>query len=127
MMHQLQRTKNAAGGSMPALPLTPQSTEYVSPTTGTPSREAERFFERRRARALGLEMPLNTREAAAFVGFHPKTVERMARSGEIPAHPASGVRRKTWRYYPSELDLWLRTRLHSTCRPCSPDGKDSIQ
>jgi excisionase family DNA binding protein len=127
MKHHIQRTKNDADGSMAVLPLTPQPTEYLPPSAGTGSREVERFFERRRGQALGFEIPLTTREAAAYVGFHPKTVERMARSGEIPAHPASGVRRRTWRYYASELDLWLRARLHSTCRPCSPDGKDRIQ
>lgn len=72
------------------------------------SRELTRFLERRRAQELGLELPLNTREAAEYVGRHQKTVERMARAGEIPAHPVSGVRRKTWRFYVSELDSWLR-------------------
>jgi excisionase family DNA binding protein len=127
MTKHIQRTKSDADGLMAVLPLNPQPTEYLPPSAGTSSREVERFFERRRAQALGFEMPLTTREAAAYVGLHPKTVERMARCGEIPAHPASGVRRRTWRYYPSELDLWLRSRLHSTCRPCSPDGKDRIQ
>lgn len=127
MKQHIQPTKSDADGSMAELALNPQPTEYLSPSARTCSREAERFFERRRALALGLEMPLTTREAAVYVGLHPKTVERMARFGEIPAHPASGVRRKTWRYYASELDLWLRARLHSTCRPCSPDGKDRIQ
>jgi excisionase family DNA binding protein len=121
-------TSGVAGGSLALLPpLIAQPTEYLTPDKETTSREAERFFERRRAQALGFEMPLTTREAAAYVGLHPKTVERMARAGDIPAHPVSGVRRKTWRFYPSELDLWLRTRLHSTCRPCSPDGKDRIE
>jgi len=54
---------------------------------------------------------MTTTEAARYVGFHAKTVERMARAGEIPAHPVSGVRRKTWRFYPSELDAWLRARI----------------
>jgi excisionase family DNA binding protein len=89
--------------------------------------EAQRFLERQRAQALGYELPLNTREAAAYAGLHRKTVERMARCGEIPAHPVSGVRRKTWKYYPSELDEWIRARVNSFGRPCSPNGKDTIQ
>src|ERR1039458_10685720 len=80
--------------------------ETVPPT----SRDLTRSTEGCRARDLGYELPLNTREAANYVGFHPKTVERMARGGDIPAHPASGVRRKTWKFYPSELDAWLRAR-----------------
>src|ERR1017187_3276070 len=78
--------------------------ETVPPT----SRDLTRFTERCRALDLGYELPLNTREAADYVGFHPKTMERMAREGEVPAHPASGVLRKTWKFYPSELDTWLR-------------------
>lgn len=96
---------------------------HVSPTAG----EIRRFLERRRAQELGFEMPLNTREAAGYVGFHPKTVERMARNGEIPAHPASGVHRKTWKFYASELDAWLRAKVSSPCHPCSPNGKETIQ
>lgn len=96
-------------------------TETISPT----GHDLTRFIERRRAQRLGYELPLTTREAANYIGFHPKTVERMARAGEIPAHPASGVRRRTWKFYPSELDSWLRGKVHSVRRPCSPDGKDT--
>jgi excisionase family DNA binding protein len=90
------------------------------------AQEVQRFFERRRSQALGYELPLNTREAAAYVGLHPKTVERMARQGLIPAHPVSGVRRKTWRFFPSELDAWLHGKIDSPRRPCPPNGKESV-
>jgi len=91
------------------------------------SAEIQRFIERRRAQELGYELPLNTGEAATHLGYHWKTVQRMARSGEIPAHPVSGVRRKTWKFYASELDAWVRAKVNSTRRPCSPNGKDTIQ
>jgi excisionase family DNA binding protein len=81
--------------------------ETVTPT----SHDLTRFTERCRARDLGYELPIDTREAADYVGFHPKTVERMARMGEIPAHPVSGVSRKTWKFYPSELDVRLRAKV----------------
>jgi excisionase family DNA binding protein len=97
--------------------------EIASPT----SRDLTRFTERCRALDLGYELPLNTREAADYVGFHPKTMERMAREGEVPAHPASGVLRKTWKFYPSELDTWLRAKVNSPRHPCSPNGKDTIK
>lgn len=97
--------------------------EGIVPT----ARELQRFLERRRAQELGYELPINTVEAADYVGLHPKTVERMARAGEIPAHPASGVRRKTWKFYSSELDAWLRGKVNSSRRPCSPNGEDTIQ
>jgi excisionase family DNA binding protein len=75
---------------------------------------------------LGYELPLNTEEAALFVDYNPKTVERMARNGEIPAHPISGTHKKTWRFYASELDEWLRAKVNSHRYPCSPNGKDSV-
>lgn len=98
-----------------------RSTKRVSPTNAALSR----LIERRRAQELGHELPLNTVEAAAYIGFHPKSVERMARDGEIPAHPVSGARRKTWRFYRDDLDSWLRAKVNSARYPCSPNGKDS--
>jgi excisionase family DNA binding protein len=100
-----------------------RSSEYVPPTT----RELQRFLERKRYLELGHELPMNTREAAAYVGMHPKTVEKMAREGEIPAHPMSGVVRKTWKFFPSELDAWLHARVSSRRHPCSPNGEDKVQ
>jgi excisionase family DNA binding protein len=52
---------------------------------------------------------LNDAEAAQFLGgLHPKTVQRMARRGEIPAYRVA----KYWRYRASELSDWLV--LHSS-------------
>lgn len=104
-----------------------QPHEPATTPVPTDPHDLRRFHERRRARELGYELPLNTEEAAAYLGYHPKTVQRMARNGEIPAHPASGVRRKTWKFYAFELDTWLRAKLSSPRHPCSPDGKDTIQ
>lgn len=99
------------------------SPKHIPPT----SRELQRFIERKRYQELGYELPMNTKEAAAYLGYHQKTVERMARDGEIPAHPASGVHRKTWKLYASELDAWLRGKVSSRRHPCSPNGKDKVQ
>jgi excisionase family DNA binding protein len=90
-------------------------------------RSAERFLERRQAQALGHEVPLLSEEAAVYVGFKPKTMQRWARGGTIPAHPVSGVHRKSWRFYASELDAWLHQQVNSPRRPCSPDGKEEIK
>ena len=114
--------------SIPASPrsnVEPPWNELQAETLSPTSHELRRFTERRRAQDLGYELPLDTSEAAEYVGFHRKSVERMARLGEIPAHPVSGVLRKTWRFYPSELDSWLRARVNSRRYPCSPNGKDS--
>jgi len=52
---------------------------------------------------------LNSREAAALLRMHYKTVERMARDGEIPAYHLKG----RWCFRASELDAWLRSAVHS--------------
>jgi excisionase family DNA binding protein len=54
---------------------------------------------------------LHEEEAAKFLGgLHPKTVQRMARRGEIPAYRIG----RYWRYKISELSAWLM--LKSTCQ-----------
>ncbi len=59
-------------------------------------------------------------EAAKFLSLRPCTLLRMAREGTVPAHPLGDGKRHQWRFLISELDLWMRNRLHSSCRPCSP-------
>ena len=52
---------------------------------------------------------LNSIEAAAVLGIHPKTLQRMARSGQI-----RGIRvGKLWRFRRSEIDLWIERKLAS--------------
>jgi excisionase family DNA binding protein len=57
---------------------------------------------------------LNDAQAAAFLGgLHPKTVQRMARRGEIPAYRIG----RYYRYRASELDAWLRGQgVHYSCQ-----------
>ena len=61
-----------------------------------------------------VERPMTCDEAAAFVRVHPKTLKRMARSGELPGHFRFG----RWFFYASELDCWMRTELHSSRHSC---------
>lgn len=61
-----------------------------------------------------VERPLTCNEAAEFVRVHPKTVKRMAARGALPGHFRFG----RWYFYPSELDSWMRTELHSTRHSC---------
>jgi excisionase family DNA binding protein len=77
--------------------------------------------ERRKPPKRAFEPFVQCREAASFLGLHRKTVERYARQGVIPAHPATGRRRKRWRFLISELDVWLRSKVISGCHPCSPE------
>jgi excisionase family DNA binding protein len=46
---------------------------------------------------------LNTEEAAALLQIHPKTLQKLARAGEV-----IGIRiGKLWRFRASALDEWL--------------------
>lgn len=47
---------------------------------------------------------LDDEEAAALLSIHPKTMQRLARTGRIPAHRIG----RFWRYRVSEIDAWLR-------------------
>jgi excisionase family DNA binding protein len=53
---------------------------------------------------------MNTDEAAAMLGVHPKTVQRLARSGRITAYRVG----KLWRFQAHDLwkDVTVRT-VHS--------------
>jgi excisionase family DNA binding protein len=70
---------------------------------------------------------LNDAQAAAFLGgLHPKTVQRMARRGEIPAFRIG----RYYRYRASELDAWLRSHVvHSICQESTrvANEKETIQ
>src|SRR5690242_21560135 len=46
---------------------------------------------------------LDSDEAATLLKIHPKTLQRMARRGEIPAIQIG----KLWRFRASELDAWM--------------------
>ena len=63
-------------------------------------------------------------EAARLLGnIHVKTLQRYARQRNIPGYQIGGH----WYFRASELDLWLRSRLNSSCHPCrlqeESDGK----
>lgn len=46
---------------------------------------------------------LDSDEAAALLKIHPKTLQRMARRGEIPGIQIG----KLWRFRASELSAWM--------------------
>ena len=53
---------------------------------------------------------LDSDEAAALLKIHPKTLQRMARRGEIPAIQIG----KLWRFRASELNAWMGNTGHSS-------------
>ena len=67
----------------------------------------------RNVAALQLSTPgqferlLDSDEAAALLGIHKKTLQRMARSGEVPGFQIGDL----WRFRASTLNEWLGSRL----------------
>ncbi len=56
---------------------------------------------------LHFERFLDSRQAAALLQIHPKTLQRLARKGEIRAMRIG----KLWRFRASDLDAWVHLRL----------------
>jgi excisionase family DNA binding protein len=61
---------------------------------------------------LGLpqfERLLDSNRAAALLGIHPKTLQKLARAGMVPCHRIGDL----WRFRASELDTWLQNGINS--------------
>ncbi len=76
------------------------------------------------ASAPPAERWVDSTKAGEFLGFHAKTVERMARRGELPGVPVGKGDRKRWRFLLSELDASMRSRVISHRHPCRVDTGD---
>lgn len=57
---------------------------------------------------------LDSHEAATLLGIHPKTLQKLARAGSVPAIRIGDL----WRFRASTLDDWVRATLSSTCHSC---------
>ena len=64
---------------------------------------------------------LNSREAAALLQIHPKTLQRIARKGEIRAMRVG----KLWRFRASDLHAWVDLRLKLANYPYRPNHGES--
>ena len=72
---------------------------------------------------LNYEPLLNDTEAASFLGgLHPKTVQRMARRGDLP-HYRIG---KYYRYRASELSRWLVLHSSGQNNPSAPNREEDF-
>ena len=52
---------------------------------------------------------IDSEQAAAIIGIHPKTLQKMARAGEIKAVHVG----KLWRFRASNIEEWINGRLAS--------------
>jgi excisionase family DNA binding protein len=55
----------------------------------------------------GFEPILTSEQAAAYLQIHPKTLQRMARQGRVPAYRIGDL----WRFRASELEAWLASTM----------------
>jgi len=91
----------------------------LSEETDTPmthQAELQSIFNSRGPVSLAdaFEQVLNTDQAAALLQIHPKTLQRMARQGIVPAFRIGDL----WRFRASSLDQWLRSGLCSKSHSC---------
>jgi len=62
----------------------------------------------------GFEPLLNSVQGALLLGIHPKTLQRMARAGQVPALRIGDL----WRFRASDLDEWLRSGVCCGSHSC---------
>ncbi len=55
----------------------------------------------------GHEPFVDASRAASFLTMSPKTLLKLARKGDLPAHPIGQGLRRMWRFRLSELALWM--------------------
>jgi excisionase family DNA binding protein len=64
-----------------------------------------------------LEPYVSAERAAHYLDIKRKTLLEKARKGQIPAYPWGDGMRRTWRFKISQLDEWMKSRIHSGRRP----------
>ena len=65
-----------------------------------------------------LESYVEADEAGAFLRMSARHVKKLAREGNLPAHPRGNGQRRRWLFLLTELDAWMRGRVNSVCDPC---------
>jgi excisionase family DNA binding protein len=53
---------------------------------------------------------LDSRQAAALLGIHPKTLQKLAKQNQVPAVRIG----KLWRFQKSLIDRWLRSKMENS-------------
>ena len=107
---------NARSGAFPRLFLCRREQQhalYLPPEIGATRHEAIPVNQP----VPHFERFLNSREAAALLQIHLKTLQRLARKGEIRAMRIG----KLWRFRTSDLHAWVDLRLRLANYPYRPD------
>jgi excisionase family DNA binding protein len=75
-------------------------------------------------RAERFEPYVSVDKAAQYLDIKRKMLLAKARKGQIPAYPWGDGIRKTWRFKISQLDDWMKSKLHSPHRPPFSERRD---
>jgi excisionase family DNA binding protein len=76
--------------------------------------------EDRNGNEMNHEPPIDSKTAAAYLNIHYKTLERMARVGEVPATKSG----RSWQFLRSLLRKWLKERMNSNLNKRRPSKND---
>lgn len=90
-MSQTERSPQPLASPASALFLVPSASSTHAPVVSTGA----------------FESLLGVNEAASLLQVHPKTLQAMARDGEVPCVRMG----KYWRFRASDLDAWFKSRL----------------
>ena len=69
--------------------------------------------------AVTLEPVVDSEEAARFLKINSKTLQRMARNGDVAGYRIG----KLWKFRISDLDAWLRSKVISNGHSCRENGR----
>jgi excisionase family DNA binding protein len=75
-------------------------------------------LEKKQATIPSFEPLIDNLAAAELLKIHPKTLQRMARRGEVPAVRIG----RYWRFRASQLDSWVQSLVNSGRRPCRTES-----
>ena len=75
-------------------------------------------LEERLATPPSFEPLIDNVAAAELLKIHPKTLQRMARRGEVPAVRIG----RYWRFRASQLDSWVQSQVNSSRQPCRTES-----
>jgi excisionase family DNA binding protein len=71
-----------------------------------------------------VEPYVDSGKASAFLGVASRTLNEMARKGEVPAYQwGLGSQRRTWRFKLSDLDSYMKSKVGSSGRPPLPNRR----
>ncbi|PYP92023.1 MAG: hypothetical protein DMG65_05230 [Candidatus Angelobacter sp. Gp1-AA117] len=117
--HRLMPCKNQNRGSR-AWPLDrPCKSGFIDPKKTFPSLSP--VPQPTVAQEITFEPLLDSEDAARLLRIHPKTLQKMARNGEIQAVKIG----KLWRFRASHLNAWINTRICNSDKRCCTTPQNS--